>query len=428
MTTRERDVRAVAATLLAGTYIALMALAVPALPMNMRVADVLFPALAIAVLWRRPGLGVFNRLTLLDWCVLGVVVAPLPSLLATADLGVSAVALTKRAYVAAVFAIFALYFQEFGVRPLLILLVRVTVGIGAACLMAAALYAVTGMAHPALGFPMTMPYFGFVLRVSGGMGTSAMLGNHLTLVWPLACVFAAESARRGWWAAALAVIVLTLALSLSHALAGFAAATLVLAWPLFRARRWRVARMAAAGAVVLLIVAINLLLLVTVRDVRWTRDHNGDIQPAAHTYAFQPREGADRVTIAVSYVPMNYFALKKIAFAAFMEHPLTGIGIGTFHRLTERAYADGILSHYAIYFDPHSTIFGALAETGVLGALAVVALFAACLTHTTRQVEPAWMARALKAAVIGIAVNSLNVDALNFRFLWIAVAALRVVA
>lgn len=412
------------AQVLAGAYIVLMMLSRPALPGNIRLADILFPALALVVLWTTRQSSVFRRFTPLDWCVLAIVVAPLPSLLVTTDLRVSLVALAKRAYVAALYVVFVAYYERFGVRRPLLWLVRAAIVTSAVCLAAAFAYMTTGAYSPFLGFPMPMPYIGTVLRVWGGMDSAAMFGNYLTLVWPLACVFAWESARRGWWMMSLAVIVLAMWLAFSHALAGFAASTLVLAWPLATTPTWRTARAGASIAVVVLIAAINVLLILSVRDVALVRDHNGAIPPPEYVYGFQTPEGADRVTIAVSYNPMSYYLIKKVAFAAFREHPLTGVGLGTFHQVTARAFDAGLLQDRYRAIDPHMTVLGALAETGVPGGLAAVALFVVALVTRPRTAD-VWMVRALRAAIVGVAINSVNADALNFRFLWIGLAALR---
>jgi hypothetical protein len=412
------------AHVLAGAYIVLMMLSRPALPGNIRLADLVFPALAVVVLWTTRQSSVFHHLTPLDWCVLAIVVTTLPSLLVTTDLRVSLVAFAKRAYVAALYVVFAVYFERFGVRRPLLWLVRVAIVTSAVCLAAALAYMAAGVYSPFLGYPMALPYIGTVLRLWGGTYSAAMFGNYLTFVWPLACAFAWESARRGWWMAGLAVLVLAMGLAFSHALAGFAAATLVLAWPLATSPWRRVIRAVAVTATAAIIIAMNAALIMTVREVTVARDHNRDIRPAEYAYAFQPPEGADRVTVAVSYNPMSYYLIKKVAFRAFMEHPLTGIGLGTFHQVTARANDAGVLHDHYRAIDPHMTLLGALAETGVFGGLGVAALFVVAL-FTRPRTSDVWMVRALQAAIVGIAINSVNVDALNFRFLWIGLAALR---
>ena len=77
--------------------------------------------------------------------------------------------------------------------------------------------------------------------------------------------------------------------------------------------------------------------------------------------------------------------------------------------------------------DPHSTLFGALAETGIIGTAATAALLVAAVWGGRREDQgpQRWVVLAGYAALCGLAVNSLNVDIMNFRFLWVAFAVLR---
>jgi O-antigen ligase/polysaccharide polymerase Wzy-like membrane protein len=418
----ERDAPLVHA--LAFAYIALMAMAWPTLPLNMRIVDVIWLAFAVAVLWAARPWTWARHLTPLDWCVVALVVAPIPSLLVSSDARLSAAAFSKRVYVAALYAVFAVYFARHGVRRAMGWLAGAAAVTSAVCMAAALVYLVSGAYAPFIGYPMNLPYIGTVLRFMGGTESTAMLGNYLTVAWPVTCVFAAEHGFRGRWALAPAAIALAMAFAFSHALAGFAAATLVIAWPLATTPTTRTIRTVAAVAAVALIVAMNLALVVTVRDVKVARDHNRDVAPPDYAYGFQRPEGADRITVALSYNPMSYFLIKQVALRAFEEHPLTGIGLGAFHHETARANDEGLLHDHYRAIDPHMTLFGALAETGVAGGLAVVALFVVALGAAPRTAD-VWMRRALQAGIVGIAINSINVDALNFRFLWVGLAALR---
>ncbi len=409
---------------LAGAYLALVLFSWPVLPLNMHLADVLLPLLAVALIVERRPSGEI-RMKRLDWAVVVVAVAPLPSLLVTPDVSTSAIAEAKRLYVGAVFVVFAVCFKRHGSRGLLLVLVRAAAVTCAICLLAAVVYMLTGQTAPLIGLPNPLPYVGTVLRVWGGADSAEMFGNYLTVVWPVAFAFAIESRARLRWTLILVLLLAGMVLSFSHAVGGFAVAALVAAWPLLTTGGWRAGRILGAAAVIALVVLVNLMLTITVRDVRWVQDRDSDVPTADYVYAFQPPEGANRVAVAVSYNPMSYFLLKQVAWRAFLVAPWTGTGLGTFHRVTGRAYEAGILHRPYRAIDPHSTVFGALAETGVGGAAAAALLFAAALTLKPRPDAPAWLVRALKGGVLGVAVNSLNADVLNFRFLWIALAALR---
>jgi hypothetical protein len=410
---------------LVGLYVALLPFPWPPLPFNIRFVDLLFPAIAWMVLRDGGSRAAVGPMTALDWCVVAVLVAPLPSLLVTPDVRASVVALVKRGYVGAVFFVFAAHFQRFDLRPVLRVLALAAAIISAACVGAAVVYLATGVVIEWLGRLMPLPYIGTVLRVLGGTEGTEMFGNYLTLCWPIACFFAWERGARSWWMAGLAAIASAMVLTFSHALGGFAVATLVAVWPLVGSPGWRAARAALAIGTIALVVLVNLMLIVTVRDVRWASDRDSSIPRAQYVYEFQRAEGANRVTVAVSYNPMSYFLLKQVAWDAFRQQPAAGVGVGTFHDVTSRAYAAGILEYPYRAIDPHSTLFGALAETGIPGGLAAAALFVAALVARPRSPEAAHVAIAIKAGLAGIAVNALNADVLNFRFLWIGLAALR---
>lgn len=127
---------------------------------------------------------------------------------------------------------------------------------------------------------------------------------------------------------------------------------------------------------------------------------------------------------------MSYYLLKKVAAEAFWRAPLTGIGLGRFREETERAYRVGKVHELYRDIDPHSTLLGRLAETGLPGGLTLVALWVGFLGLGLRFVRAAngpavWPARAALAGTVGLLVNSINVDIMNFRFLWIGFAVLR---
>lgn len=70
---------------------------------------------------------------------------------------------------------------------------------------------------------------------------------------------------------------------------------------------------------------------------------------------------------------ISYYLLKQVAWEAFRREPLTGIGLGKFPQETERAYREGKLREEYRSITPHSTWLGTLAETGLAGALPLLA-------------------------------------------------------
>ncbi len=413
------------ARVLALAYLSLMPFAWPALPGGLHVVDVFFPVLAILVVrscahkW---------RWTLLDYCVLAYLLAHIPSLLVTDNVQASSIELLKRMYLAGVYVVFTLYFRADGcrlaVRALSISTVAVCIGSLAVLLG----YMLWGMeVAPAVATSMQMPVVGSVLRLRGGTESWTMFGNYLAFALPFLCAGPALGlvGRRTWVLQMLGVSA-AMVFTVSHAVSGFAVAALVMAWPLLR--RYRVAGRWAAVAVVLLVVCVmNVLAAVAIRRVDVQSDKDPSVGPPAYHYVAQSAQGAERLSVRVSYNVMGYLLLKQIAWREFLQHPWTGVGAGRFNAATERAYVDGRIHVSYRNSDPHSTLFGALAETGIIGTAATAALLVAAVWGGRREDQgpQRWVVLAGYAALCGLAVNSLNVDIMNFRFLWVAFAVLR---
>ena len=415
---------------LAVVYLAMLPIAWPTLPGGMRASDLLIPVLAMLVLgradWRR------TSFTRLDWTVAAYLLASLPSLAATDNFVSSGLDLLKQVYLGVVYLVFALYFRQQGVAGAFRVIVRVATALSVVGVAAVAVYYATGIHVVAIGIPWPLPYVGRVLRLWVGTESSEMFGNYLTFVLPLACGMALAAPRLSPASlSTLAVTTVAMALTFSHAVVGFAAAGIMAAWSWIARRLWSPVRAAIVIAVIGLIVVVNVMLVVTVRKVGWTSDFDSSVPAPDYYYVMQGDQGADRWTLAVSYNPMSYYLIKRIAVRTFLEHPWTGIGIGRFHVATERAYQEGRIHRPYRAIDPHSTLLGALAECGILGGAAVIALLVTALLtprHAATSTIDAWVVPALHAAIVGLIINSLNADIMNFRFLWVGLAALRAAA
>lgn len=410
---------------LAAAYIVLIPLARPYLPANLHIADLLFPLLAIATLRRHRGPW---QLRPLDYAVIAYLLALLPSFLVTDDVRASGFELVKRLYLAAVYAVFAIYFRSEGYRVAFKAIVYGAVTVCAFGLAAAAVYFLAHASAPGFGEPMLMPYIGTVYRLWLLTETPAMLANYLTFALPfLLTAWCAGLLGRRAWIGSLGSAATVATLTFSHSLAGFATAGLVAVWPLTRGRHARALRAAGTVATIVLILLLNAMLVATIRRVDWRTGFDDSAPRPSTPYEFQRDEGARRVSLQVSYNPWNYYLLKETAWRGFLERPWTGVGLGRFRILTARASDEGRMPESYRNADPHSTLLGALAETGVAGALAIVGVFVLAVSPR-RQSDgsPAsWFVVASQAAVIGLAVNSLNADVMNFRFLWVGLAVLR---
>jgi O-antigen ligase len=257
-----------------------------------------------------------------------------------------------------------------------------------------------------------------------------MLACLLTMAVPFAIVGAIREPRprlRAFWIGSSLFMVAAVLLTFSHALGGFLAAMLIAAWPLLRnVRLWR---RAAVAAVVAVVIVSNLSVVASIRQLTL-----GDTPPVvADTtdYFHAIDEGRLRIgPVRIVYEVMSYFRIKELAWQAFRRRPLTGVGLDQFHEVSERAYRDGRLPARYRAIDPHSSMLGRLAETGLPGGLTLALLWIGLVVTGLRAMRDpdAWPARAALAGLAGLLIAGINIDVMNFRFFWAALGLLRGVA
>lgn len=159
-------------------------------------------------------------------------------------------------------------------------------------------------------------------------------------------------------------------------------------------------------------------------------------------YFVQPRQDISHTTYATAeYSPgkvayrgndfqlleTTYTALKRAAIYQVARHPLMGLGADQFQ---QRLRDDRPVSIYPAHlppYGPHSTWFGLLAEAGVLGLLAVIAMvygLARRLRHNLRvPASPTYaLDYCLLAFFVALAVASVNCDLLHLQYVWVPLA------
>lgn len=395
---------------LAVLYVALLPVGRSGLLLNAQWGDLLFPALALAV-WRATPGGSWWRRS--DWPLLAYLAVTALASVVSPDPAVGLSHLAKQVYVAAIFLVFrrlsTLAGSELAVRILGAFVAAMALVCGVSILVVFLGDFGAGWA-PMLGELQLLPVVGVVRRLRGLFEAPEFLGNALLLAFLLALGFRgrAAAAEKPWWAALAGLLAVGEFLTYSRSVAGFCVATALFVAPEVRSRGLRASAWIMALAVVLVVNIASVI---------------GPMPKGTATHYEVGSISMDVLGVKIEGKLMSYAALKQIAWSGLVDHPITGVGPGRFTTLTETAFREGRITARYRSVPPHSDLAGRLAEAGVFGGLSLVILWIAWL----RALRPALsgetlLPRAAAAAVIGILVNSLNADVMNFRFLWIALA------
>ncbi len=414
-------------------YVVLIPIGGGPLPANMEWADLALVGIcaALAAGRRRVALALHP----LDVLVMVYLAGSVLSFRRSPDLVHSGLELAKQGSLAVVYLAFSLLARR---REMVVNIACwfawAAAALAATGLLALGVYLVTGREVGPFLSVAPIPAAGHVARITGTLLSPGFFCNYLTVALPFLLLLPrgpAHAHATGWWRAGPLVVVLAAMGTLTASIAGFLAGGLTAVWPRWGARRGlRLARVGLATLAGATLVGVNLMVMVTVRDVSWAADRNPRVPAPGHHYALQEEgAGAQRLTVSVSYNPMSYFLLKRVAVRALWREPLTGAGLGAFHAETERAYREGLLHAPYRRADPHAELLGRLAETGVVGGVTLLLLWWGIARYgwTLLRGEPAfaWASSAILAGLVGVLVNSLNADIMNFRFVWMGVGLLR---
>ena len=126
-----------------------------------------------------------------------------------------------------------------------------------------------------------------------------------------------------------------------------------------------------------------------------------------------------------------YGVLKEINMIAFFRHPLVGLGGGNFTDYTKQLKTEGIYPTYLSDFDPLSTYFGALSELGIIGFIALIALYYAIFSTWKRVAFPHFETNEdtsfwilLGGVLLFMCSEGFVTDTMNFRHYWVVIACL----
>ena len=405
-------------------------------PHNIQFSDLLFIALSLWALFIFPGFkerenyAAIRRIHPLDLLVLGYIAGSLISLWGSPNRGLSALAAGKQFYLVAVYLIFArLAHNPERQQKIAVWFSIVAVWAASFGVAVLAAYYCAGAEARDIGRPMPIPYLGTLFRVQGMFHSHEMYGDYLTLSIPLLIGLSLEA--QGAWIRRIGLGLSLAALlgTISRAWVG----SFLAVW-FFLRERWnrgllKALRIGLGILTVILFLGIGVVSTFAIREWKMGTGWNSDIGPAPYVYAFRdPKRGTPRLTLDVSYNWMSYHLLKEIALRAFLEKPITGIGLGLFEEATEQAYRQGKIHSAYRRMAPHCSLLGRLAETGLVGGAGLLLLWigiVGCGLSAVHRAGPsAWLERALVAGFLGLFINSFHVDIMNFRFFWIGLGLL----
>lgn len=279
------------------------------------------------------------------------------------------------------------------------------------------------------------PYLGHLFRVcSTFLPNAKFLSSYLTIAVPLSCLgifMPADKKERYLWLACLGLFLITLFFTFSRGWLGLAAAIYLLFLKIdSKNTRFRLFKKILAAFIIIFAVFISLISVWKIEDIKVRQYHDGSVQMIDKSMMTDYKLGLRKVEISFSLPQAHYFTLKKIAWQAFKEHPVLGVGPGGFNRQVTQLKRAGELPREFPDFDPHSTFLGRLAEYGILGLAALLLLWgymiglALRMYHFAIEKQAGLISWLLFSIMAGFMVQGIDMDIMNFRFIWFIFASL----
>jgi hypothetical protein len=281
--------------------------------------------------------------------------------------------------------------------------------------------------------PESVPYLGQILRLDMFFPTPELLGCYLTV--GVAFTLALRTVSPPGFNAkcltlALLLILVTEVFTFSHSWVGFACAAMIAYRPESLGPFGMWIRRGLAAGIVLLFIGMLFASTFYVHDFA-VELHKVPAPAEPVDSHILRNEEVPQVKIAATYSYLHYHLLKVLAWETFLGHPLSGVGLGNFQSVSEKAYQEGRLGENCRRCVPHNTVIGQLAETGLMGGLPLVALWAWLfidgwkLLRSSQGTDSEWIVRACLGGLVGLFINGLYTDVMHFRFLWVDMAVLR---
>ena len=378
-------------------------LSLPGLPAQVQLTELLYPLLL--VVFYREGLAECRRYPLLAgavviYCganILAGIFAPLPEngeSLSISQLKEPA----ARCYLGSVLFLTMGALRTYGTERLTAVWRWVTVAVSALCII---VYVAVVLGNPDLGYFVShfdvYPYLGSVYRLRGPGVSYSML---YILLLPGMFLALERAQMTGKWYGALVICLAGVLTIGKENLLLPLGILLWFAWR-FRSLVYRVLTLAAAGLIAtVLLFGTHFILVSESENLSETAYSNGRSWFGDSPY---------------SLLETNYTENKRAALIIAGRYPLLGVGPGNFGEHTALLVEEGRYPRNFGRFDPHSSWTGALAETGLVGLLALC-----FLAFVLWRIGPAATeAPLLTALLVCLLVTSVFTDLMNFRGLWV---------
>lgn len=254
------------------------------------------------------------------------------------------------------------------------------------------------------------PYFGTLLRATGFTGGPGML--ILVLFLPTLWTWR-RWREKGSYLPTFLLLFTACGLSWSKEML-LLLTGMVLADPLTSAWSRRYKGLMLAGIALVSWLSTHLLLLPN--------------RPLADSYLAGTEYTAGRVLATMGswqLVETTYLTLKQAALTVAGAHPWWGVGPGQFNAALEQLQTIGDYPAGLPAYDPHSTWWGALAETGLVGLLTLGGIIYLLIRFFNNYFPAAERSANIDIILIYLVlmlIESVQKDMMNFRHLWFALA------
>ena len=138
--------------------------------------------------------------------------------------------------------------------------------------------------------------------------------------------------------------------------------------------------MAVYAVAILGVVAVSTW-RVTSRELTWHADRTRSLSDRNY-YGRMPDTGVQALDLHVEWVHDHYYILKRIAWGAFRERPLTGWGPDTWPAIMAHAREAGMAPAYLRLESAHGELLGVAAEMGLIGLAGFAAFWALVVRGT----------------------------------------------